>query len=145
MRRVSDDVIIAERIVIPAAEIEIHSVRSRGPGGQHVNKVASAVHLRFDICRSTSLPGNVKTRLLALEDHRITGDGVLVIKSREHRNRERNRRAALERLRDLIQSVLAEPTPRKKTRPSRRSQEERVEAKRRRGELKKARGKISDD
>lgn len=145
MHRVSEDVVIAEDIVIPAAELEIRSVRSSGPGGQNVNKVASAIHLRFDIRRSASLSERIKARLLALDDHRVTADGVLIIKSQEHRNRERNRRAALDRLRELVQSVLTEPRPRKKTQPSRQAREERVEAKRRRGELKKARGRISDD
>jgi ribosome-associated protein len=140
-----DDVIISDEIVIPGSELELHSIRSRGAGGQNVNKVASAIHLRFDIRQSASLPDNIKARLMALGDRRITADGVLVIKSQEHRNRERNRRAALDRLRELVQSVLVEPKPRKKTVPSRRARQERVEAKRRRGELKKTRGRTSDD
>ncbi|HSG59007.1 MAG TPA: alternative ribosome rescue aminoacyl-tRNA hydrolase ArfB [Woeseiaceae bacterium] len=141
----TEDVIISDEIVIPGAELELHSIRSQGAGGQNVNKVASAIHLRFDIGQSASLPERIKARLMALEDRRITADGVLVIKSQEHRNRERNRRAALDRLRELVQSVLAEPEPRKKTAPSRRARQERVDAKRRRGELKKTRGRLSDD
>jgi ribosome-associated protein len=141
----TDDVIISDHIVIPASELELHAVRSRGAGGQNVNKVASAIHLRFDIRQSPALPESIKARLMALGDRRITADGVLVIKSQEHRTRERNRRAALERLCELVQSVLTEPRPRKQTEPSRRARQERVESKRRRGELKKTRGPITDD
>jgi ribosome-associated protein len=145
MRKMSEDVIISDGITIPATELELHAVRSRGAGGQNVNKVASAIHLRFDIRHSVALPEHIRARLLALEDRRITAEGVLVIKSQEHRTRERNRQAALDRLRELVQSVLVEPKPRRKTKPSRRSEAERIEAKRRRGELKKSRGRISDD
>ena len=141
----TDDVIISSDIAIPASELELHAIRSSGAGGQNVNKVASAIHLRFDIRQSAALPEHVKSRLLALDDRRITADGIVVIKSQEHRTRERNRQAAIDRLCELVQSVLADPKPRRKTRPSRQSQRERVESKRRRGELKKTRGKISED
>lgn len=141
----TDDVIISSDIVIPASELEVRSIRSRGAGGQNVNKVSSAIHLRFDILQSTALPEKVRARLLDLGDRRITADGVLVIKSQEHRTRARNRQAAIERLRDLVQSVLADPKPRRKTRPSLQSQRERIESKRRRGDLKKARGRITED
>ena len=141
----TDDVIISSDITIPASELELHAIRSSGAGGQNVNKVASAIHLRFDIRQSAALPEHVKSRLLALDDRRITADGIVVIKSQEHRTRERNRQAAIDRLCELVQSVLADPKPRRKTRPSRQSQRERVESKRRRGELKKTRGKISED
>jgi ribosome-associated protein len=141
----TDDVIISSNIVIPASELDLHAVRSRGAGGQNVNKVASAIHLRFDIRQSAALPERIKARLLALGDRRITADGVLVIKSQEHRTRERNRRAAMDRLCELVQSVLTEPRTRKKTEPSQRARQERIESKRRRGELKKTRGRIPDD
>ena len=145
MRTMSDDVIISDEITIPITEIEFSAVRAQGAGGQNVNKVASAIHLRFDVRKSCSLPDRVKSKLLALGDKRITADGVLVIKAQEHRTQERNRRAAIQRLTELIQSVLAEKKPRKKTLPSKRAKKKRVDTKRRQGQLKQSRSKVRDD
>ena len=108
MRTMSDDVIISDEISIPITEIEFSAVRAQGAGGQNVNKVASAIHLRFDVRNSCSLSDRIKSKLLALGDKRITADGVLVIKAQEHRTQERNRRAAIQRLTELIQLVLVE-------------------------------------
>jgi ribosome-associated protein len=141
MRKMPDDVIISDEITIPAAELEISAVRSQGAGGQNVNKVASAIHLRFDVAASAALPEAVRDRLLARNDRRITEDGVLIIKSQQHRTRERNKRAALERLAELVQSALVEPRLRKKTKPSKRSREQRLATKRHRAEVKKQRGR----
>ena len=141
MRKMPDDVIITDTLTIPAAEIGISAIRAQGAGGQNVNKVASAVHLRFDVAGSPSLPDAVRERLLAAKDSRISSDGILVIKSQRHRTQERNRRAAVERLRKVIADACVEQAPRKKTRPGKAARERRLAQKRQRSKIKQARGR----
>ena len=120
-------------------EVEISAVRAQGAGGQNVNKVSSAIHLRFDI-RASSLPDAHKERLLRLNDSRITGDGVLVIKAQSHRSQDMNRDEALQRLNELVRSVARPPRVRKPTKPSRSAKRKRLEAKTQRGQVKALRG-----
>ncbi|MGE0873501.1 MAG: alternative ribosome rescue aminoacyl-tRNA hydrolase ArfB [Burkholderiales bacterium] len=129
------------RLTIPMHEVEITAVRSAGAGGQNVNKVSSAIHLRFDV-RASSLPAAVKARLLALQDQRITRDGVVVIKAQRHRSQDMNRDEALERLHALVERVAVPPRPRRPTRPTRASKLRRVEGKVRRGQIKALRGRV---
>ena len=136
---------ITEDIAIPLSEIELTAVRAQGAGGQNVNKVATAIHLRFDVRHSPSLPEAVRSRLLQRGDQRLTASGELVFKSQESRSQERNRQAALERLADIIRGATRAPKPRKPTRPSGMARKKRVDAKTRRGELKRMRGKPSAD
>ena len=127
---------------IPTDEVELTAVRSQGPGGQNVNKVSSAIQLRFDVGAS-SLPSELKERVLALRDHRLTKGGVVVIKSQEHRSQDMNRMAALLRLHDLLELASLVQKPRKPTQPTRSSQVKRVESKVKRGQTKALRGKAN--
>jgi len=134
---------ISGSIAIPVREIEISAIRAQGAGGQNVNKVSSAIHLRFDIGAS-SLPQLYKERLLGLRDQRITKEGVIVIKAQQHRSQEMNKEEALQRLQELVRSIAVTRKKRKPTKPTRSSQRKRLDSKTRRGAVKLTRSRVTD-
>jgi ribosome-associated protein len=139
------DLKVTASISIPESELEEHFILSSGAGGQNVNKVASAVQLRFDVLHSPSLPDDVRVRLLKLAGHRLTKDGVLIVAARESRDQVRNRETARVRLAELIRRATVVPKRRKPTRPTRAAKERRIESKKRHARTKQQRAKRFDD
>jgi len=133
---------VSSRVTIPDSEIQCDAIRAQGTGGQNVNKVSTAIHLRFDIKKS-SLPDDYKTRLLSYNDQRISKDGVIVIKAQQFRSQGKNRENALKRLKELIQTAMVCRKKRKPTRPSRSAGKKRLEHKTKHGRLKKTRGRVT--
>ena len=135
---------INENISIPLGEIEISAIRSQGAGGQNVNKVSTAIHIRFDVRASTAISEEDKQRILRVKDQRLSKEGVIVIKSQRYRSQDKNRSDALEKLAAMIRMALLEKKPRKPTNPTKKSREKRLDEKTRRGRLKESRGKVTD-
>lgn len=136
---------VTPSVVIPESEISERFVRASGPGGQNVNKVATAVELRFDPSRSAALPSEARERLRVLAGSRMTADGVLVIDARRHRTQGQNREDARERLAELIRLALVKPRRRRRTKPGKAAVERRIDSKKRRSDTKRARGRVGDD
>ena len=135
---------INENFSIPLQEISISAIRSQGAGGQNVNKVSTAIHIRFDVQASTAMSDEDRERLLKVKDRRLSKDGVIVIKSQRYRSQDKNRTDALERLAEMIRKALVVEKARKASKPSKKSRQKRLDEKTKRGRLKESRGKVTD-
>ncbi len=135
---------INENLSIPLQEISISAIRSQGAGGQNVNKVSTAIHIRFDVQASSAISDEDRERLLKVKDRRLSKDGVIVIKSQRYRSQDKNRSDALERLAEMIRKALVVGKPRKATKPSKKSRQRRLDEKTKRGRLKESRAKVTD-
>lgn len=136
MLKINDD------LSIPLTEIEISAIRSQGPGGQNVNKVSTAIHIRFDVWSSSALSDRDKERVLRCRDQRISKEGVIVMKSQRYRSQDKNRSDALEKLAEMIRKALVDKKPRRPTKPTKQSQEKRLDEKSKHGRLKQSRAKV---